>query len=67
MIETRVSVQGKRLAIAGLVLIGALGLYVLAIDQGFLLSLVQGAPAFDMNLIHEVFHDARHAAGIPCH
>lgn len=51
----------------GLVLLGLFGLYILALDQGFLLSLVQGAPAFDMNLIHEAVHDARHAAGFPCH
>jgi cobalt transporter subunit CbtB len=29
--------------------------------------LVQGSAAFDMNLIHELVHDARHAAGFPCH
>jgi cobalt transporter subunit CbtB len=51
----------------GLVLLGLFGLYILALDQGFLLSLVHGAPAFDMNLIHEAVHDARHAAGFPCH
>ncbi len=42
-------------------------LYVLALDQGLLLSLVQGNVAFDQNLVHEVVHDARHAAGFPCH
>ena len=41
--------------------------YVLALDQGWLLSLAQGAPAFDLNLIHEAVHDARHVAGFPCH
>jgi cobalt transporter subunit CbtB len=51
----------------GLLVLGLFGLYLLALDQGFLLSLVQGAPAFDMNLIHEAVHDARHAAGFPCH
>jgi cobalt transporter subunit CbtB len=46
----------------------ALGLYYLvAMDQGLLLSLVQGQTAFDMNVIHELVHDARHAAGFPCH
>ena len=46
----------------------ALGmLYLVAIDQGALLSLVQGSVAFDMNFIHEFLHDARHAAGFPCH
>lgn len=42
-------------------------LYVLGLDQGFILSLVQGDFAFDQNLIHEAVHDARHAAGFPCH
>ncbi len=49
-------------------LLGFLLLYYLfALDQGFLLSLVQGNVAFDQNMIHEFLHDARHAAGIPCH
>jgi cobalt transporter subunit CbtB len=48
-------------------LLGALGLYLLALDQGFLLSLFQGEVAFDMNLLHEFVHDARHTAGFPCH
>ena len=51
----------------GLVLLAVFALYVLALDQGFLLSLAQGSAAFDMNLIHEFVHDARHAAGYPCH
>ena len=41
--------------------------YLLGLDQGWLLSLVQGGVAFDQNLIHEAVHDARHAAGFPCH
>jgi cobalt transporter subunit CbtB len=47
--------------------IGLAFLYILALDQGLLLSLVQGNAAFDMNMIHEFVHDARHAAGFPCH
>lgn len=50
-----------------MVITGTLLLYVLALDQGFLLSIVQGAAAFDVNLIHEFLHDARHSAGFPCH
>lgn len=42
-------------------------LYLVGIDQGHMLALVQGQIAFDVNLLHEVFHDARHAAGFPCH
>ena len=52
---------------ASLVAAALLALYVLALDQGLLLSFVQGPAAFDMNLIHEFVHDARHAAGFPCH
>lgn len=57
--------QAGPLALAALAAL--FGLYVLALDQGHLLSLVQGATAFDVNLIHELVHDARHAAGFPCH
>ena len=48
-------------------LLGASALYVLGLDQGMLLSAVQGELAFDQNLIHELVHDARHAAAFPCH
>jgi hypothetical protein len=48
-------------------LIGLFALYVMGLDQGRLLSLVQGQTAIDQNLIHEFVHDARHTAGFPCH
>lgn len=54
-------------AVGGMILVALLALYVLAFDQGFLMSLAQGAEAFDVNFLHEAFHDARHAAGFPCH
>ncbi len=47
--------------------LGLMSLYIMGLDQGFLLSLVQGHVAFDQNLVHEFLHDARHAAGFPCH
>jgi hypothetical protein len=50
--------------------LGVLGLfmlYVVGLDQGFLLSLVEGQTSFDQNLIHEFVHDARHSAAFPCH
>ena len=43
------------------------GLFVVGFDQGQTLALVQGDAAYQMNLIHELVHDARHAAGFPCH
>lgn len=65
--ENTIRAFDERWTLTGMVLVGLFGLYALALDQGFLLSLVQGAAAFDMNLIHEAVHDARHAAGFPCH
>jgi putative cobalt transporter subunit CbtB len=48
-------------------LVGLFALYVMGVDQGRLLSVVQGQTAIDQNLIHEFVHDARHTAGFPCH
>lgn len=60
-------VAGRRKAIAAVVAAGLVLFYLVGLDQGFLLSLIQGSVAFDQNLIHELVHDARHAAGFPCH
>ncbi len=57
----------KEWSFAGFLLLGLFALYLVALDQGFLLSLFQGPIAFDMTGIHEAVHDARHAAGYPCH
>jgi len=65
--EQAFDIPGRKWISAGLVLLGLFTLYVVALDQGFLLSLIHGSAAFDMNLIHEALHDARHAAGFPCH
>lgn len=62
------SLAGTNKWLLGAALLGFLLLiYLVAVDQGFLLSLVQGNIAFDQSLIHELTHDARHAAGFPCH
>lgn len=57
--------QGRLLV--GAFVLALLMLFVVAFDQGLLLSFVQGNVAFDQNLLHEITHDARHAAGFPCH
>jgi hypothetical protein len=60
------AVEKKR----GPLLVGLMGLfmlYLVGLDQGFLLSVVEGSVAFDQNLIHEFVHDARHVAAFPCH
>ncbi len=67
MISTLLPAKDNRWIAVGTLLLGLLGLYVLALDQGLLFSVFQGPPAFEMNLLHEFVHDARHAAGFPCH
>lgn len=66
-VRSGLTLETEARILAGAAALAILGLYVLVIDQGFLLSLFQGARAFDMNFIHELVHDARHAAGFPCH
>jgi cobalt transporter subunit CbtB len=61
------SVDAERWALPGLLGAALIAFYVLALDQGWILSLFQGDRAFDLNLIHEAVHDARHVAGFPCH
>lgn len=41
--------------------------FVAGFDQGHLFSVFQGAAAYDALYIHELTHDMRHAAGLPCH
>lgn len=64
MLETFARPQG---ALASAAVVGLALLYAIGLDQGWLLSLVQGGVALDQNLLHELVHDARHAAGFPCH
>ncbi len=52
----------------GVILMAALGgLFIVLLDQGQLLSLWAGDVAYQQNVLHEVFHDVRHAAGFACH
>ena len=68
MEQARPVVSPWQVGLPFLVAAGGLAvLYVMGLDQGYLLSLVQGSTAFDQNLVHEFLHDARHAAGFPCH
>jgi hypothetical protein len=67
MIQLAMRATGNRGVLVSATVLGLFVLYLLALDQGFFLSLVQGDIAFDMNLLHELVHDARHVAGFPCH
>jgi Probable cobalt transporter subunit (CbtB) len=48
-----------RIRLALLALAGLAVLYAVLFDQGTV--------TLSQNLFHEVFHDARHLLGIPCH
>jgi cobalt transporter subunit CbtB len=63
----RDAAEPRAVTLVGLFGLAFAAFYVLALDQGWLFSLVQGARAFDLNWIHEAVHDARHVAGFPCH
>lgn len=67
MTQLAMQATGNRGVLVGAGVLGLFALYLLALDQGFFLSLFQGDIAFDMNLLHELVHDARHVAGFPCH
>jgi len=55
------------IAIVALAVIFAVGLFVVGFDQGHIFSIAYGEQAFTDQLIHELTHDMRHAAGFPCH
>ena len=57
--------RGRILVLAGMA--GLLGLYLVGLDKGLLISLLQDRVALDPMLIHELVHDARHLAAFPCH
>lgn len=53
-------------------LLGALlllltALYLVGFDQGAAAAPVTSAMAEDGGVLHELFHDARHLLGVPCH
>ncbi|MBI2318435.1 MAG: CbtB-domain containing protein [Chloroflexi bacterium] len=68
MVETVWESRATRwMLVAGTAALAGVFLYLVGLDQGDALSLVQGDFARDQNLLHEFFHDVRHAAGFPCH
>lgn len=67
MSELIIPTHPRQVLLLGAAAVVLFALYLLAIDQGHLLALVQGKIAFDENLIHEFVHDARHVAAFPCH
>jgi hypothetical protein len=49
------------------VIVLALVVYSVGYDQGGLLEVVFHRLSWTNNYLHELFHDARHMLGFPCH
>jgi len=56
-----------KMAVGVLLGVMALGIFMVGYDQGHILSVAQGQPAYEEMWMHEFYHDMRHAAGFPCH
>jgi Probable cobalt transporter subunit (CbtB) len=67
MSQLTARLHGTRTPAAALMaLLGATSLlFAVAFDQGQVAALAQAA--FGDSTVHELFHDARHMLGFPCH
>ena len=54
-------------ALAVLLTVFIIGLFVVGFDQGHIFSIIYGESSFADQFLHELTHDMRHAAGFPCH
>jgi cobalt transporter subunit CbtB len=53
--------------LAVLAVLFAFTMFAIGYDQGQILSIVFGDDAYNVNYLHELFHDTRHSLGFPCH
>jgi|tagenome__1003787_1003787.scaffolds.fasta_scaffold19216561_1 hypothetical protein len=69
MMDGSVPIPLRRLVRPALVVVLLAWLVVTAVafDQGALASLATSAMSDSGGVLHEVFHDARHLLGVPCH
>ena len=56
-----------KVALAILVTVFIIGLFIVGFDQGHIFSIIYGESSFTEQFLHELTHDMRHAAGFPCH
>ena len=56
-----------KVALAALVTVFIIGLFIVGFDQGHIFSVIYGESSFADQFLHELTHDMRHAAGFPCH
>jgi len=65
--STKIFSTVPKVALAILVTVFIIGLFVVGFDQGHIFSIFYGESAFADQFLHELTHDMRHAAGFPCH
>ena len=65
--STKIFNTVPKVALAILVTIFIIGLFVVGFDQGHIFGIIHGESAFADQFLHELTHDMRHAAGFPCH
>ena len=56
-----------KIALAVLLPVFIIGLFIVGFDQGHVFSIIHGESSFTDQFLHELTHDMRHAAGFPCH
>jgi len=65
--STKIINTVPKVALAILVTVFIIGLFVVGFDQGHIFSIIYGESSFTEQFLHELTHDMRHAAGFPCH
>ena len=65
--DQSVSLQALTIPLLGAVLFALFVLYAIGFDQGVLAAPVTDAMRASGGVLHELFHDARHLLGVPCH
>jgi len=65
--STKIFNTVPKVALAILVTVFIIGLFIVGFDQGHIFSLIYGESSFTEQFLHELTHDMRHAAGFPCH
>lgn len=65
--DQTVSLRSLTLPLLGAILSAGLVLYAIGFDQGALAAPVSDAMRASGGVLHELFHDARHLLGVPCH
>ena len=65
--STKIFNTVPKVALAILVTVFIIGLFIVGFDQGHIFSKIYGESSFTEQFLHELTHDMRHAAGFPCH